>query len=388
MVTAAQQIDQLPEGGFVYEPRSFWDIVSEPLEANAQHFRFNREFFRNGQRWPITLTRAALLGVGYTFQIQPNNPGFAFRYQSIGSALSAAQITISSPFRQHYGKNARVLSGARPSARWQPLPADQATPVGTVSPSSMWGQCNLDFDRPLYLPRGGYIEWALSAIVAPGETQLTPVHVHMLYQEEGGLFVGSARSFTFDARRKASTDTYPQPPATRAPIPQQRWPFPPDAFVPLYEGPADTADFWQGDGDFNAKEFIRQEATRAGSTKMLGMRTVIDQIAYDQAILATLPFPADFFPIAPISTRIGTRVKTTSGGSDTKWWRDGAPLALVFDSVTPAAVFQFERPITLQPGDSLEVELVLPGVPNLPQDEYDRLMTVGLALNGYAAIEG
>ncbi len=120
------------------------------------------------------------------------------------------------------------------------------------------------------------------------------------------------------------------------------------------------------------------------------MAVHMDQIGNDNA-LANENAAFDGVPIAPASLRMGSRVRTTNAGSGEDWWRPGAPLALTLDTITPAAVFMLPFPITLTPGDTLDVELVIPGVPPpavLPPLEVQRAYNVGISLNGWAAIEG
>jgi len=381
MVTAAQEILDLPAGGFLYEPRSFWDIASFELTADAQVVRFNREHFRNGERWPITVNRIALSGINYLLQTMPT-AGQIFPYQTSGSVGASAQIAVTPPFRQHYGRNPVLLNTMNPRPTSMPQPR-------TAFASSLWGQCALTFDKPLYLPQRGNIQWDISAGYIPaGDPDDPEVPAYMLFQEEGGLFAGSARTFDFLVRGLQAGAWFPSHLDPNVPVPtQERWPYVPDAYTWIYgTDPGNSTDFWDPAGGFSGREFDRQEATRAGTTKVLGVRTMIDQIAHDEYINA-LPNLAPTV-VEPLSTRLGARIKTEHGGSQTWWWRPGAPLALVMDTITPAAVYELPYPLTLQRGDSLEVELRLPPVTGLNGNPSRRMMNVGIALNGWAAIEG
>jgi hypothetical protein len=70
------------------------------------------------------------------------------------------------------------------------------------------------------------------------------------------------------------------------------------------------------------------------------------------------------------------------------WWRPGAPLALVFDAQTPGLVYDLTHEITLEPGDTLALEMTFP--PSAFGGENPQLIPVhvGVALNGYSPIEG
>ena len=86
---------------------------------------------------------------------------------------------------------------------------------------------------------------------------------------------------------------------------------------------------------------------------------------------------------------LGTRIRTTNGGSKEWWWREGAPLCLVFDTVTPATVYKMPYPITLGPGDTLDVELVVPPLPAgaVGGTALQHQVNTGISFNGWAAIE-
>jgi hypothetical protein len=58
------------------------------------------------------------------------------------------------------------------------------------------------------------------------------------------------------------------------------------------------------------------------------------------------------------------------------------------DSITHAGVYKLPCPITLGPGDTLDVEMSLPAIDVSAQIENDVPFQYGIALNGFAAIEG
>jgi hypothetical protein len=111
------------------------------------------------------------------------------------------------------------------------------------------------------------------------------------------------------------------------------------------------------------------------------LRCFIDQRLYDQRLCAQ--FGAASRP-SPLALRTGTRIRTTGTGSQNYWWRPGAPLALVFDHITPALVMRLSDPITLPPQDQLDVEMEFPGVPGSADTNFH----VGVSFNGFATIEG
>jgi hypothetical protein len=257
----------------------------------------------------------------------------------------------------------------------------------------------LRLDKPLYLPQQASIEWDLSAHTpwsspVAAETSTVLPRAVQLYQESGGnVWPGSART----------TPPKVRPPAFRSGFdlqfmsalavsgipanPSESWPYPPDAsFDPASPPVGGSGGFWPPEQTFNARQFDAQESTRSGSTCITDLRCHIDQRAYDVAMQGAFG-PTPFQP-TPMSLRTGTRIRLVNGGTKAWWWRPGAPLALVFDAITPANVYELPEPITLGPEEHLEVEVVFPG--SFPGDPVlqPTAYHLGLSLNGYAAIEG
>lgn len=390
--------------GVLYEPRSFWSIENVDAGAAPQFVRFDRRHFYNGERWPITIKRLTMMAVNYTVFETPQaglNP--AIGADEAGSVINKIRISLSSNQRYHFNaKRTLQLAGLSPRPRWMPQVGLTNAGEGLYLPSSLYGQCFLTLDKPLFLPRNGSIQWDLSAYtpwntqVVKGNDQNNNATAWMIYQEEGGLWPGSARS------RQVQLQAYT---GQLTPDPEMKWPFPADGYGVGALGPAVSAsvDWWAplsrfpaggaANRDFTGgpgaagplqRSFSGQESTRAGSTKIIGMRTFIEQMTYD------VQFSQNMFPVgatsrsAPLSMRVGTRVRTENAGSKTWWWREGAPLALVFDTLTPANVYEFPEPFTLNPGDQLDVEMELPA--NVPT--FTTTFHIGVALNGFAAIEG
>lgn len=396
--------------GVLYEPRSLWSIANVEATDQPQQVRLERRHFYNSERWPITMTRVSLMAVNYSVFQTPQAGGIipaGVGANEAASVVNLLRFAISAPQRFYFNaKNFVVDSGFSPRPVWQPPVGLTTLPgEGAYLPSSLYGQCNLNFDKPLRLPRNGTVEWDLSAYTIwntqrddqPAPLQTANASAWMLYQEVGGLLPGSVRSrhvplfgYTGDM---SQTD------------PEERWPYPADGYGAGAPGAGlrVSTDWWPGLSRFPAggggnqdflggsgvagppqKSFAGQESTRAGSTELIGMRTFIDQLSFDQEYSASaMPFQATS-RAAPLSMRVGTRVRTVNAGSKTWWWRPGAPLALVFDSVSPASVYHFPEPITLGPGEQLDVEMELP--PNVPT--FTTTYHVGLSINGYAAIEG
>lgn len=380
---ASAAIADLPEGGVIYEPRSLWSMLTVQLLAGPPgrfHFRFPREHFRNGSRYPMTLSRIAVAPINYGYRRTPTNEVNQRRWQSMSAVMGVASLRVSVPYRQHYSRQTFPLAALSAAPTGEPLPRPHELDSGVIYPSGLWGVTVLNFDKPMFLPRLGSLEWQLSSGNNYEPSVELAAKAYMLYQEQGGLFPGSARTHAFDVRELATAGRYPS--GVFPQTPNVGWPFVPDGNADLGAA-GNTNQFWDGAGQFSSKRFKAQEATRDGSSKILGMRVMIDQITNDDDM-----GPAGS-QIAPLSLRLGTRVRSTGAGSGEYWWREGAPLGLVFDTITPATVYRLPQPITLAKGDSLDVELELPAVAGeLPDDIRQCVCNVGVSFNGYATIEG
>ncbi len=368
----------------LYEPRSLWSIANVVAADHPQFVRLPRTHFYNGSRWPITLNRIALAGINYFFGSAISAQGSIA--DCTAAIINRTKIRISSPQQFYWNSRAMLLDAAHaPLPTAQPpqgLTPGDAGEVTNYLPSSLWGQCMLKFDNPLILPQRGSCEWWLSAhtpfpaMTDTGAVENAAVRAWMLYQEKGGMFAGSARFAEVPLLPFTGNDTQRDP--------QERWPYPPDDYgAGVPSGIASTSNWWPGESSFPSggpRSFTKQESTRQGSTELTDMRVFIDQRLYDQRLYDNLNNRP-----SPLSLRTGTRIRTVNTGSNTWWWRPGAPLALVFDHITPALVMKLAEPITLAPQDQLDVEMEFPAA--IP-DQVDNSYHVGISFNGFATIEG
>jgi hypothetical protein len=343
--------------GLLYEPRSLWSIANVRVAEDAPgptRVRLPKRHFFNGERYPIELRRLSLCAVNYHLMDD------TIRF------FQHAELAISVPQRYHLNtKRFLPVAGLTARPTWQP-----STPFAPLS-SNLWGSSMLNFDNPLYIAKDAFIEWSLSAITPVSDSDvLDPIHAKMLYQEEGGLWPGSVRSHEVELPF-ISTDVLPGFQFD----PLEKWPFFPFGAPAVTGG---TNIFWDPRGFFSGNRFLQQEHTRDGSTKLTDMRAAIDQRAYDelQVFAGVQPSPLHF--------RIGTRARMGNGGTKAWWWRPGAPLALVFDHITPACVYELKEPVTLGPGEQLDVEMLFPPIVGEDTAEYH----VGISFNGFAVIEG
>lgn len=342
--------------GLLYEPRSLWSIANVKVVEDAPgpvRVRLPKRHFFNGERYPLILKRLALCAVNYALLDDTIN------------FFQHAELGISVPQRYHLNTKRFVpVAGLTARPTWQP-----STPFAPLS-SNLWGQSMLNFDNPLYIAKDAFIEWSLSAITPVGDTALDPVPAKMLYQEEGGLWPGSARTHEVEL-----PFWNPNSMGSLQFDPLEKWPFPPADAASVG---GDATVFWDPRGHFSGNRFLQQEHTRDGSTKLIDMRVAIDQRAYDDTVDLGVNQPS------PLHFRIGTRARMGNGGTKAWWWRPGAPLALVFDHITPALVYELNESVTLGPGEQLDVEMLLPPIVGQDPAEYH----IGISFNGFAVIEG
>jgi hypothetical protein len=363
----------------MYEPRSLWSIANVPQSNSPRRIRMRREDFRNGERHPIQVDRVAIAPINYTFMSEP--AGAPNPNQSC-SILNRAKLIISAPQKQHYGMKPMVLSSLAPEPRYTPQANRGVADPGLLS--SLYGICMLRFDKELVIPFNGQIQSALSVIGSYGVGQIPNLDTHSLFLECGDnttrsfAGIGSARSHRFGMQQlevTAGTREIPRDPRVG-------WPYPQDSYANADSG--GEPNFWDGAGNFSGRLFRQQESSRAGSTRVIAFHTLINQFVLDAALISAegggQPTPA--------ALRVGCRMKTVACGSGANFWREGAPLGLVCDTITPAAVYKLPTPITLGPGDVLDVELELPGTAGEFVGDAELDWHVGVSFNGFAAIQG
>jgi hypothetical protein len=358
--------------GLIFEPRALWDVKRVVSTDEEQTVLFDtREAFMNGSRYPITITEIALSPINY-LSASDRQP-FGLR-RSGQAVFNASQIVLAVRQRQNYSRFPIRLPGysaeasQEPSTRW-------LDPTSTFlrNASGLLGVSHKRFDRSLVLPQYGAVEIQLSTYqgALPALASAPPPLFSVAWYEAGGLLEGSARIRQQVPLRDALTvqsalygevipfgGELPSTIATNAT-------FPPEHL-------------------FTTKEFRAQSPTAQGGQRFTGVTVQIDQLEYD-AIFSGGGVPPVNAPMTPLALRTGCRIRTTDGGTKMDWWRPGAPIGLVLNTVSPAMTYKLPRPLTLEPGDQFEVELTVPPAANV---ENPDVYSIGLALNGYAAIEG
>jgi hypothetical protein len=367
----------------LYEPRAFWSLArvdtSQPQPRPPFTVRLPANDFLNGEKYPITLTKALIAPINYTFSRFSNgDPLSAANFRNCGvAAVENPRVVISAPQRQYYLRNPghSQVTTPRPSD----TPNNPGSAFGTPDyASSLWGLTRWKFDKPMVIPRLGDLEFDLSSYTVPPGVAAPPIAAAQIHFEEhgGNLFGGNARQserFLLNMYNNVAGGTPP---------------FPPDGFGPA--GPAYTQlATWPATQRFSAKRYAAENPSSDGSIPVTAFSVMIDQQAHDDTIEGSLLAPLPGSVLSPLSLRVAARARMRNGGTGSWWWRQGAPLALVCPSVTPAQVYDLPEPITLGPGDRLDLEVTAPGPVTIAGEEQpiNSVYQIGVSLCGYASIE-
>jgi hypothetical protein len=358
--------------GLMFEPRALWDVKRVTATAEEQTVLFDtREAFMNGSRYPITITEIALAPINY---LSSSTRAPLSERLSGQSVFNASQIVLAVRQRQNYSRFPIRLPGysaeasQEPSTRWADI-----TSSNLRNASGLLGVSHKRFDRSLVLPQYGAVEIQLSTYqgALPAQAVAPPPLFSVAWYEAGGLLEGSARI----RQQKPLRDALTVESALYGAV------IPASGEIP--SALATNATF-PPEHLFTTKEFRAQSPTAQGAQRFTGLTVQIDQLEYD-AIFSGGGAPPVDAPMTPLSLRTGCRIRTTDGGTKMDWWRPGAPIGLVLNTVSAAMTYKLPRPLTLEPGDQFEVELTVPPAANV---ENPDVYSIGLALNGYAAIEG
>jgi hypothetical protein len=372
--------------GLLYEPRALWSLAR--IESGASQprrppftVRLPRDHFLNGEKYPITITKALVCPVNYQADTyRDNGPFTAANFRNDGvSAVERTRLVISAPQRQYYMRQPGHPQGLTPRPSYTPVPpgASFGTPDGV---SSLWGLSRWKFDKPMLIPKLGDLEFDLSAITSPANIPgvvagtLEPrAYVHF-EETRAGLFNGNSR----DTERLVMAYYGSGGSAAGAPFPSDGF-----GFNAVQGGPI----LWPPTTRFSARRYGAENPTSDGSIPVTGFSVLIDQIQYDDGILGA-PWAAILGSvISPLSLRVACRARMRNGGTGAYWWRDGAPLALVCPTITPAQVYDLPEPITLGPGERLDVEVSAPGPVVIGENAIPSIYQIGVGLCGYASIE-
>lgn len=372
-----------PTPGFLYEPRAFWSVGRiESAASRASRppnvLQLPRADFTNGERFPVTLTKVCIAPVNYNFDRYSDAaapPLTTANFRNCGvAALEFPGLVIAAPQRQYYAARPGHLQGLTPEPSYTPAVAGQNGSPAFAS--SLWGLSRWQFDHAMHIPRLGDLDFELSSIAVDGTlvgAPAAPTAAVLFEEAKQGLFGGQGRSTLFQIREWVGPASY-------------TFPFGPDGFGAPTQG--NTGAVWPPTSRFSARRYGAENPTSDGSIPVTGFSVMIDQITYDANTFAGhVPAPAAGSVLAPLAFRIAARARMRNGGTGAFWWRQGAPLALVTPTITPAQVYTLVKPITLGPGDSLSLELSVPPPVVIGEDSIPSIYQVGVSLTGFAAIE-
>lgn len=388
------------DAGLLYEPRVWWEQFSIDSGVSSQalgprRVKSNPNFWRNGSRHNVVLTHVLMAPVGYVLRelTATAAPAAIETYDNAMGIISKMAVQITAPFRNRFSKRSVLVPGytgepaGAPSMRYNPATGAQS--------SGPFGVSRWMFDKPMWLGRKGTVQYDLSAIPNSALLQnepslLTPYEIN--FEEQfiaGNRFRMYSRHFTGELPLTLN-DSVPR----EAVFPAGPNATPLDAFggnpTPA---PVQSQAMWPPQGKFPTSDWKRQESSRGAPRGWLTAFDVhMNQIAYDERIISDI---AALFPLitnirtAPLDLRVGSRARTSGGGTNEWWWRPGCPVGLTCPTLTSAQVYQLDEPISVAPGDTLELEVQAPGPVTFPQvGELAPIYNIGVSMAGYAEVEG
>lgn len=369
---------EAPQPGFLYEPRAFWDvaILRPPIARPASRTVLDSDKFYNGSKYPVVLTH--LIFDPAVSQISAVQASRGFMDGVIRLTSSGNQPVTRGPVPLR-----SLLSGVsfEPPSPYNPIPVTGVVPQGGIwgdYPGPLWNVSQWDFCHPLVLPKDGAVTFSIGARIEADflpAIDTPPVVVYAQFNEGGDtnndFYKGNARSFIEPGQfRTTNVSTW----GTIA------------GGGGEFSGGAGVAQPFPPSGVFTGRAYQRQNITQAGSTLLRGFSVMFDQRAFDIAAQAEFPAPTDTASQS-CASRTPVKAKTSGCGTQESWWRDGAPLSLVSPTRTPALVGKLQMPITLQPGDGLDVELAFGTSSSEPVGLRPTGVNFGISLCGFAAIE-
>ena len=404
-----------PRSGFFYEPRVLWGMgfVTRvmPNEGAAQSVLVvppSRDSYYNGERWPIILTSATTLvqsPAGFPYVGDSLFSQLPLEIGGIGTArYSVGRVTgLLEP-----QPSAEALESIAAGFDLNPLPAHNLvrTPADTAYPLTrtrgVYNTVRWDFDHALKLPPSAFLEMQLAGrIPTPIDTSNVPVTADV-------NFFASAPQEA--AQWPANAMVRTRMPIGQLAIPTAQTYYSASTFNASNEGAdvdATTLPFQSFAGGpltqlypptqvFTPRQSAQQRATYSAPTSLSGMAVSFEQAALDNALIAGMGTTT-----GPLSTTTYARCRSRNGGTQNFWWRDGAPLAICFPTMTPAVTHRLRRPLAVQPGEGFKVTLpqsfdpldrpLFPYAGQVPNSQDPRAnisqLVFYLAFTGYALVE-
>ena len=381
----------------LWEPRGYWTCATFNALAWGDGTRVPVLEVYNSEPYYVELHHVLLSPTGALFREGGEQVAGVSPVIGDPSALAAANLVL-----EHLDGSSDVVDvqgypmlGRQEPGRYLDLQLS-ADPSGTRPDlaGDMLGVSQWQFDRPLHLGRRGAVEFALTGWFRSGAQVLGPAPPFLedynappaldISPEATIAWVEQDRSMRFGRkfRRKGPfllRDFHPDVAARYEDV--ARCLAGPLGFSSNVS-PQASRELFPLEHDFRGKDYRKQEDNRGlDAVDVVGFTVTLNQLLHD--VLVVKPLPPGPYKLAPFSWRVGTRARTTFGGTGRWWWKPGCPLALVAPTLGAAMAWRLPQPITLAPGEGLNV--LLAGA-----QEYFAAqgldIQVGVSVLGYAAV--
>lgn len=363
----AELLTRVP--GIYYEPRALWgsslivgvDDTSNEVVSIRTATPFQKNAFMNGERVPYILTHML---------VQWCQPGGYLDYNT-GRLASRIGVSVGRKGTARFGRNSPplILDPVPRSEAYQQTALTSSTTADFDVYSSPLqalptiNTCRWDFDHPCIAPADTQLEIMVGARL-PTPTNTTAASIRACVNlfapsDAPANFPGNA--FTaqeLEVRQltlAAATDRFA---AQMYELNEQLNVLSTDAFTPPtavpfigYVGGPEPIPF-PPRSQLSGTDTKRQKANFRAPAALGGFAVTIDERDLDQE---------ERLAIGPLAVTTPIRIRSRNGGSGAYWWRDYAPLSMVSPTATPATVSKLRMPITLAPGEELDISLLLRG---------------------------
>lgn len=379
---------------FYYEPRVLWSVgrVGPGIQTRTQfqgtgYQPLPKEHYRNGSRWPIRITHAIISPVGYLYSSA--DAAIVNAYDAAMAAIGRMKIRIAFPKSSWIERlDTDVMNFATQSCA---EPSFSGDPDLEYS-SGLFGVSRWDFEPSYIVPRKVTLDLILSTIQLynTGEEEPPVGSASLAFFERGGRMLGHARN-----RPAADLEYGPTfVPAAGAPAagawPDSNSPVVGDFFALNLGVSGPQGQTFPGKQKWPSNLYLHQLGSRGlPYTEVTGFSVALDQIDIDDAV-HTLDGGGLVTNgrVAPLAQRIITKASTRDGGTQERWWRDGAPLSLVTPTLNNCGmIHRFDDPFILGPGDGMEVGLQSPLAREIGIASFSGIYNVGVSFLGYACVE-
>lgn len=359
-----------PADGYHYEPRALWgrmlrERATTEAEVTLDRFvPFGKQDFYNSGRWPMLITHMVVMSKPLEAATpRGNGDDFALRPIVRPTIRIAKQGTRPFSILQNIGAIdwlGDTCSGPK---------ATNPGSTGTFADfSDGFNTVRWDLELPMRVPNRGMVQFDISgtppllfAEAADPDDIITPVGLR-----------GTAQFYEVaDAAQSTPGNTRPNVRDMLTMSERDARAFTSDAAVTAvinlsndaltlanpYGGVPST---WDNGYGMPGKTFLKAQAAGNRASMLDAMqfsflKTIADGSMAFMPTDAQALTPDIFTARQNITTSLYCRAKVQQGGSNTWFWREGAPLALVMPTLTPNPVYRFPAPIELQPGEGFDV---------------------------------